>query len=327
MVKKMSFGPAGSSERDVNAMAVSVSQVKELREITGVGMMDCKAALIACDGDIEAAIDWLRARGLAKAAKKAGRVAAEGLVGVATANHVGAVVEVNSETDFVARNEEFQQLVSTIARLGLKGGGDAGQLNAMAYPGTEGSVADRVKAAVAKIGENLGLRRAANISVSEGVVASYVHNAVADGLGRMGILVALESSGNVDVLKALGKQIAMHVAAINPLAVSFSDLDADVVARERAVFTEQAAASGKPAQIVEKMVEGRMRKFFSEVCLLEQVFVIDGENKVADVINRAEKEAGAPIKLAGFLRFALGEGVQKQQTDFAAEVAAAAGTA
>ncbi len=308
-------------------MTVSVSQVKELREITGVGMMDCKAALIACDGDIEAAIDWLRTRGLARAAKKAGRVAAEGLVGVATAGNVGAVVEVNSETDFVARNEEFQQLVSTIARLGLEGGSDANTLNAMAYPGGEGSVADRVSAAVAKIGENLGLRRAAKFSVTEGVVASYVHNAVADGLGRMGILVALDSSGDVDVLKALGKQIAMHVAAINPLAVSAGDLDADVVARERAIFTEQATASGKPAPIVEKMVEGRMRKFFGEVCLLEQVFVIDGQTKVAEIITSAEKEAGAPIKLAGFVRLALGDGVEKQQTDFAAEVAAAAGTA
>ncbi len=308
-------------------MAISVSQVKELRELTGVGMMDCKAALIATDGDIEAAIDWLRSKGLAKAAKKAGRVAAEGLVGLTSADNIGAVVEVNSETDFVARNEEFQQLVKTIANLALKGGDNAETLNAMAYPGTEGSVADRVTAAVAKIGENLGLRRAATIAVNEGVVASYVHNGVADGLGRMGVLVALQSSGDKNVLEALGKQIAMHVAATNPLAVSAEDLDPDLVARERAVFTEQANASGKPAPIVEKMVEGRIRKFYSEVCLLEQVFVIDGETKVGDAVRGAEKDAGAPIKLSGFVRFALGEGVEKEETDFAAEVAAAAGTA
>ncbi len=308
-------------------MAVSVSQVKELRQLTGVGMMDCKAALIATDGDLEAAIDWLRSKGLAKAAKKAGRVAAEGLVGLATADKIGAVVEVNSETDFVARNEEFQQLVKTIANLALKGGGNAATLNAMAYPETDGSVADRVTAAVAKIGENLGLRRAATISVNEGVVASYVHNGVADGLGRMGVLVALQSSGNKDALDALGKQIAMHVAAVNPLAVSADDLDPEVVARERAVFTEQANASGKPAAIIEKMVEGRIRKFYSEVCLLEQVFVIDGETRVGDALKNAEKTVGAPIKLSGFVRFALGEGVEKAATDFAAEVAAAAGTA
>ncbi|VAW16974.1 Translation elongation factor Ts [hydrothermal vent metagenome] len=308
-------------------MAISVSQVKELRELTGVGMMDCKAALIACDGDIEAAIDWLRSKGLAKAAKKAGRVAAEGLVGLSTAGKTGAVVEVNSETDFVARNEEFQQLVKSIADLALTGGDNAEKLNAMAYPESDGSVADRVTAAVAKIGENLGLRRAATLSVNEGVVASYVHNGVADGLGRMGVLVALQSSGDKDALEALGKQIAMHVAATNPLAVSAEDLDPEVVARERAVFTEQANASGKPAPIIEKMVEGRIRKFYSEVCLLEQVFVIDGENSVGDAIKLAEKTVGAPIKLSGFVRFALGEGVKKEETDFAAEVAAAAGTA
>jgi len=308
-------------------MAVSVSQVKELRELTGVGMMDCKAALIATDGDIEAAIDWLRSKGLAKAAKKAGRVAAEGLVGLATGDKIGAVVEVNSETDFVARNEEFQQLVSTIANLALKGGDNAETLNAMAFPQTDGSVADRVTAAIAKIGENLGLRRAATISVDEGVVASYVHNGVADGLGRMGVLVALQSGGDKDALEALGKQIAMHVAAVNPLAVSADDLDPEVVVRERAVFTEQANASGKPAPIIEKMVEGRLRKFYSEVCLLEQVFVIDGETRVGDALKNAEKTVGAPIKLSGFVRFALGEGVEKEETDFAAEVAAAAGTA
>ncbi len=307
-------------------MAVTVAQVKELRELTGAGMMDCKQALQANDGDIEASIDWLRSKGLAKAAKKSGRVAAEGLIGVATDGMVGAVVEVNSETDFVARNEEFQQLVRSVADLALTKGDDAETLNAAAFPGYEGSVAEKITSAVARIGENLGLRRSAQLRVNEGTVSSYIHNAAADGLGRMGILVALESTGDKDVLSALGKQIAMHVAAINPLAVSSDELDPAVVARERAVFTEQANDSGKPAAIVEKMVEGRIRKFFAEVCLLEQVFVIDGESKVGDAIKAAEADAGAPIKLTGFVRFALGDGIEKEESDFAAEVAAAAGT-
>ena len=307
-------------------MAVTVAQVKELRELTGAGMMDCKQALLANDGDIEASIDWLRSKGLAKAAKKSGRVAAEGLVGVVTDGMVGAVVEVNSETDFVARNEEFRQLVRSIAVLALTSGSDANTLNAADFPGYEGSVAEKITSAVARIGENMGLRRSARLSVSEGTVSSYIHNASADGLGRMGILVGLESGGDKNVLNALGKQIAMHVAAINPLAVSSDELDPAVVARERAVFTEQANDSGKPAAIVEKMVEGRIRKFFAEVCLLEQVFVIDGESKVGDAIKAAEADAGAPIKLTGFVRFALGDGIEKEESDFAAEVAAAAGT-
>ncbi len=307
-------------------MAVTVAQVKELRELTGAGMMDCKQALQANDGNIEASIDWLRSKGLAKAAKKSGRVAAEGLIGVATDGTVGAVVEVNSETDFVARNEEFQQLVRSIADLALTKGDDAETLNGAAFPGYEGSVAEKITSAVARIGENMGLRRSAQLRVNEGTVSSYIHNAAADGLGRMGILVALESTGDKDVLSALGKQIAMHVAAINPLAVSSDELDPAVVARERAVFTEQANDSGKPAAIIEKMVEGRIRKFFAEVCLLEQVFVIDGESKVGDTIKAAEADAGAPIKLTGFVRFALGDGIEKEESDFAAEVAAAAGT-
>ncbi len=307
-------------------MAVSMAQVKELREMTGAGMMDCKNALVETDGDIEAAIDWLRSKGLAKAAKKAGRVAAEGLVGVATNGTTGAVVEVNSETDFVARNEEFQKLVSSIATLALEGGTDAEKLNAMQYPGADMNVADTVTAAVAKIGENMGLRRSAVLSVNDGVVASYIHNAAAEGLGRMGVLVALESTGDKDELQALGKQIAMHIAAINPLAISSDDVDEAVVARERAVFTEQANASGKPAEIVAKMVDGRIRKFFSEVCLLEQVFVIDGESKVGAFIEAKAKEIGADIKLTGFVRMALGDGIEKEESDFAAEVAAAAGS-
>ncbi len=307
-------------------MAITAAQVKELRELTGAGMMDCKQALQANDGDIEASIDWLRSKGLAKAAKKSGRVAAEGLVGVATSGATGAVVEVNSETDFVARNEEFQQLVRAIADLALTSGRDADTLNATPFPGFEGSVAEKITSAVARIGENMGLRRSAQLSVAEGTVSSYIHNAAADGLGRMGILVALESKGDESVLNALGKQIAMHVAAINPLAVSSDDLEPAIVARERAVFTEQANDSGKPAAIIEKMVEGRIRKFYAEVCLLEQVFVIDGETKVGDALKAAEAEAGAPIKLAGFVRFALGDGIEKEESDFATEVAAAAGT-
>ncbi len=307
-------------------MAITAAQVKELRELTGAGMMDCKQALQANDGDIEASIDWLRSKGLAKAAKKSGRVAAEGLVGVATSGATGAVVEVNSETDFVARNEEFQQLVRAIADLALTSGSDADTLNATPFPGFEGSVAEKITSAVARIGENMGLRRSAQLSVAEGTVSSYIHNAAADGLGRMGILVALESKGDESVLNALGKQIAMHVAAINPLAVSSDDLEPAIVARERAVFTEQANDSGKPAAIIEKMVEGRIRKFYAEVCLLEQVFVIDGETKVGDALKAAEAEAGAPIKLAGFVRFALGDGIEKEESDFATEVAAAAGT-
>ncbi len=312
-------------------MAISASQVKELRELTGAGMMDCKNALTATDGDIEAAIDWLRSKGLSKAAKKSGRVAAEGLIGVATDGTKGAVVEVNSETDFVALNEEFQSLVSSIADCALASDGkasllDAQKVNALPFPGTEMNVAEKITATVATIGENMVLRRSSALEVEQGVVASYIHNGVADGLGKMGVLVALQSEGDREVLQAIGKQIAMHVAATNPLAISSDDLDPAVVARERAVFSEQASASGKPAAIIEKMVEGRIRKFYGEVCLLEQVFVIDGESKIADVLVAAQKDAGSEIKLVGFVRMALGEGVEKVESDFAAEVAAAAGS-
>jgi len=308
-------------------MAFSIAQVKELREATGVGMMDCKKALEETDGDMDAAVDWLRSRGLAKAAKKADRVAAEGLIGVSTKGARGAMVEVNSETDFVARNEEFQTLVSEISGLALAHGGTADDIKQMEYPGAGKSVNDRITDAVAKIGENMTLRRASVVEVGEGAVGSYVHSPVADGLGKIGILVGLESSGDAGVLETLGKQIAMHVAAMSPLAVTSDDLDPDVVARERSVFTEQANQSGKPAEIVEKMVEGRMRKFYEEVCLLSQTFVIDGESTVEEAIKAAEKDAGATIKLTEFVRFGLGEGVEKEESDFAAEVAAAAGTA
>ncbi len=312
-------------------MAISASQVKELRELTGAGMMDCKSALTATDGDIEAAIDWLRSKGLSKAAKKSGRVAAEGLVGVATGQNRGTVVEVNSETDFVARNQEFQDLVSAIAVAANNSSEkadsmDAEKVNAMPFGDSGMNIGEKITATVATIGENMVLRRAAALEVNQGVVASYIHNGVAQGLGRMGVLVALESAGDRDVLLGLGKQIAMHIAAINPLAISSGDIDPATLARERAVFTEQANASGKPANIVEKMVEGRIRKFYSEVCLLEQVFVIDGENKVGDVIKAAQKDAGADISLTGFIRMALGDGVEKVESDFASEVAAAAGS-
>ncbi len=306
-------------------MAITAAQVKNLREMTGVGMMDCKKALQATDGDIEKAVDWLRTKGLAKAAKKAGRVASEGLVGVATKDNEAAIVEVNSETDFVARNEQFQNMVATIAKLAIDADGDKEKLENATYPDSSHSVKDEITEAVAKIGENMSLRRAAKLSVSQGVVSSYIHTPIADGLGKIGVLVALESSGNKEELDKLGRQLAMHVAAIAPLAISADDLDKDLVEKEREVYKEQALASGKPEQIIEKMVEGRLRKYFEEVCLLAQTFVIDGENKVGDAIKLAEKQVGAPIKLTGFVRFALGEGIEKEEEDFAAEVAAVAG--
>ncbi len=309
-------------------MAITAAQVKELRELTGVGMMDCKNALQETNGDMDAAVDWLRTRGLAKAAKKAGRVAAEGLVGLQVEGTRGAVVEVNSETDFVARNEDFQTIVTNVAKLALAVDGDVAALGEASYPETGRTVSGEITEAVAKIGENLNLRRSAMVSVSDGVIGNYVHGSVAPGLGSIGILVGLESTGDKAVLEALGKQLAMHVAAASPtpLAILPEELDAALVERERALFKEQAIASGKPAEIAEKMVEGRMRKFYEEVCLLSQTFVIDGETKVADAIAAAEKDAGAPIKLSAFVRFAIGDGIEKEEGDFAAEVAATAGT-
>ncbi len=309
-------------------MAITAAQVKELRELTGVGMMDCKNALQETNGDMDAAVDWLRTRGLAKAAKKAGRVAAEGLVGLQVEGTRGAVVEVNSETDFVARNEDFQTIVTNVAKLALAVDGDVAALGEASYPETGRTVSGEITEAVAKIGENLNLRRSAMVSVSDGVIGNYVHGSVAPGLGSIGILVGLESTGDKTVLEALGKQLAMHVAAASPtpLAILPEELDAALVERERALFKEQAIASGKPAEIAEKMVEGRMRKFYEEVCLLSQTFVIDGETKVADAIAAAEKDAGAPIMLSAFVRFAIGDGIEKEEGDFAAEVAATAGT-
>jgi elongation factor Ts len=304
---------------------ISATMVKTLRESTGAGMMDCKAALTESDGDIEMAVDWLRAKGLSKAARKADRVAAEGLVGVAVDGRRGAVVEVNSETDFVARNGQFQTVVKTVAQVAVETGGDVEALRAAPYPGAGKSVGDFITELVGTVGENMSLRRAARLEVGAGVVSAYVHNAVSDGVGRIGVLVALESTGDAEKLTALGRQLAMHIAAAAPLAVSAEDLEPETLKRERAIFAEQARESGKPDNIVEKMVEGRMRKYYEEVVLLSQTFVIDGETKVAQVLEAAAKDVGAPVTVAAFERFVLGEGIERQESDFAAEVAAAAG--
>ena len=307
-------------------MAITASMVKELRETSGAGMMDCKKALAETDGDMEAAIDWLRTKGLSKAAKKSGRIAAEGLIAIAAEGNKAAVVEVNAETDFVSRNEQFQELARNIASVTVSAGSNLDDILAAAYPGGA-SVADTITNAVATIGENMNVRRGEVMSVENGVVSAYMHSATAPGLGRLGVLVALESTGDVEKLDALGKQIAMHVAATNPMAATTDELDPAAVEREKAVFSEQAKASGKPDNIIEKMVEGRLRKFYEEVVLLKQTFVIDGENTVEQAIKNAEGDVGAPIKLVGFVRFALGEGIEKKEEDFAAEVAAASGQA
>lgn len=303
---------------------ITAALVKELREKSGAGMMDCKKALAETDGDKDAAVDWLRQKGLSKAAKKSSRVAAEGLVAVQSDGTTGAVVEVNSETDFVARNEQFQELVGAIAKTALTVDGiDA--LTAATIAGGEKSVADTVTDAVATIGENMTVRRTNKVSVGSGVVASYVHGAVVPGAGKIGVLVALESTGDAEKLAALGKQIAMHIAAAKPESLSREDLDPAIVERERTVQIEMAKESGKPQEIAEKMVEGRIRKFYEEVCLLEQTFVIDNETKIRDVVANAGKELGTDVTLSGFVSYILGDGIEKEETDFAAEVAAAAG--
>jgi len=304
---------------------VTASRVKELRDKTGAGMMDCKKALTEAGGDLEAAVDWLRKKGVAAAAKKAARVAAEGLVGAIVEGTHGAVVEVNSETDFVARNPEFQEFVSAVAGVALAEGGDLDKVLAARYPGGEQSVGEQLTELVGRIGENMIMRRTAALSVGKGVVASYVHNAVSPGLGKIGVLVALESEGDAGVLGALGKQLAMHIAAARPEAVAVDQLDPAALDRERSVLIEQARASGKPDNIIEKMVEGRLRKYYEEVVLTEQTFVIDGETKVGKVIEQRAKEAGGAITVTGFVNFVLGEGVEKEESDFAAEVAAQAG--
>ncbi|MBM3557870.1 MAG: elongation factor Ts, partial [Alphaproteobacteria bacterium] len=292
---------------------------------TGAGMMDCKKALAEAGGNLEAAVDWLRKKGLAAAAKKAGRVAAEGLVALAVEGGRGALVEVNSETDFVARNETFQSFAANVAKLALKSGSDLEKLKAAAFPGTGRTVADELTHMISTIGENMNLRRVAILEAPRGMVGSYIHNAVAPGLGKIGVLVAIESAAAADKIEGIAKQLAMHVAAANPQAVSREGLDAASVERERAVLADQARASGKPEDIIAKMVEGRLRKYYEEVCLVDQMFVIDGESRVAQAIERAAKAAGQPITVKGFARFALGEGIEKGQSDFAAEVAAAAG--
>ena len=301
---------------------ITASLVKELREKTGAGMMDCKKALSETQGDLEKAIDWLRTKGLSAAAKKAGRIAAEGLVGVIANGNRGAIIEVNAETDFVGRNETFQRFVSAAARAALDTGGDMTRIAAAPFPGTGRDIQGELTHLIATIGENMSLRRTASISVSDGVVVAYVHNAVAPELGKIGVLVALESSGDKTKLAPLAKQLAMHVAAANPQSLTVADLDQAAIERERAVLTEKASQSGKAADIVAKMVEGGLRKFHQEVVLLEQLFVIDGKNRVSKIVDEAGKQVGAPVRLAGFLRFALGEGIEKKSEDFAAEVAA-----
>ncbi len=302
--------------------AITAAMVKELREASGAGMMDCKKALQENDGDVAAAMDWLRKKGIAKADKKSGRTAAEGLVGVRSAGNEGVVVELNSETDFVARNDAFQQLVAETAGAALS---TDGTLDAVLAADMNGkSVDDAIKDAIATIGENMNLRRTAKLTVETGIVASYVHNAVATDLGKLGVLVAIETNGDAAAAQAIGRQIAMHVAATNPLAISPADLDQSVVEKERAIFSEQALASGKPENIVEKMVEGRINKFYGEVSLTKQAFVINPDLTVEAALAQAEKEIGAPAKISGIVRFALGEGVEKEESDFAAEVAAAA---
>jgi elongation factor Ts len=304
-------------------MSITAAMVKELREKSGAGMMDCKTALTENGGDMEAAVDWLRTKGLAKAAKKAGRVAAEGLVGVAAEGTKAAVIELNSETDFVARNEGFQELVGKVATVAV---GTDGSVDAVTAANLDGkSVADSITDAIATIGENMTLRRTAILSVGDGVVSTYVHGAVADGLGKIGVLVALESSGDKDKLNALGRQIAMHVAATSPLALNTEELDPEVVEREKSVFSEQARESGKPENIIEKMVEGRLRKFYEEVTLVKQAFVINPDQTVEQAVKALAKDLGTEVKLSGFVRFALGEGIEKEEQDFAAEVAAASG--
>ncbi len=304
---------------------ITAAMVKELRELSGAGMMDCKKALAEVDGDMNGAVDWLRTKGLAAAAKKAGRVASEGLVGVATDGTTGALVEVNAETDFVARNDTFQGFVKTAAELALKSGGDLDALNAMDYPGTGRTVAEELTHMISTIGENMNIRRVGLETVDGGVIAAYVHGAIQPGLGKIGVLVGLKSAADAAKVESLGKQVAMHIAATNPQSLSQDDLDPEIVEREKAVLTEQARESGKPDNIIEKMIEGRIRKFYEEVCLLDQTYVIDGESKVGAAVKAAAEGAGGEIAISGFARFGLGEGIEKKEEDFAAEVAAVAG--
>ena len=301
---------------------ITASLVRDLREKTGAGMMDCKKALSETDGNVEAAVDWLRKSGLAAAAKKASRVAAEGLVAVNASGNAGAAIEVNAETDFVSRNSEFQSFVSTVAGIALDKGEDTDAILNADF-GNSSTVQDTLTSLISTIGENMNLRRAQSLSVSSGVVSSYVHNATAPGLGRIAVLVALESTGDVAVLEGVGKQLAMHVAAASPRWATVDEVDQAELERERTILTDQAKDSGKPEEIIAKMVEGRLRKFYEETVLLEQVSVIDGESKISKTLEQAGQDAGAPVTLKGFVRYVLGEGVEKEESDFAAEVAAA----
>jgi elongation factor Ts len=308
-----------NQDRETEMAEITAALVRDLREKTGAGMMDCKKALVESDGDMEAAIDWLRAKGLSAAAKKSGRVAAEGLVGVASGPTVAAMVEVNAETDFLARNETFQNFVAEVAGLALSVGEDLEALKAATFPGTRHSTQEELTRLIATIGENMSIRRVRVLRVNEGTVATYMHNAVKPGLGKIGVLVALEASSELEALEMLGRQIGMHVAATRPEALDTSAVDPSALEREKAVLREQAAGSGKKPEIIEKMIEGRIRKYYEEVVLLEQVWVHDGESRVKQVVQKAGG------KLVGFARFHLGEGIEKNTTDFAAEVAAAAG--
>jgi elongation factor Ts len=306
-------------------MALSASMVKELREKSGAGMMDCKTALQETEGKMEEAIDWLRKKGLSAVAKKSGRVAAEGLIGISVKDNVGSIIEINSETDFVARNEIFQEFVSTCADLAIESDGNLDTLKKMPFPNSDRSVDEELANNIATIGENMNIRRIEILNVSNGVVISYIHNSVNEGLGRLGVLVALQSDADENNLSNLGKQLAMHIAATAPQALNIDELDQDIVKREKQVLIDQAIASGKPSDIAEKMVIGRMQKFYQEVVLNEQTFVIDGETKIKDVIKKAEKDFSTSIKLTGFKMLKLGDGIEVSENDFAAEVAATAG--
>jgi elongation factor Ts len=302
-------------------MIITTNDIKNLREKTGAGMMDCKKALVESNGDFEAAVDWLRKKGLSAAAKKSGRTAAEGLVGISVSgDSLAALVELNAETDFVSRNDKFQALVTDVAKLALKHGQDVEKLK-LATHASGNNVQDEIVNHVAIIGENMNLRRSALLSLDDGVVATYLHNAIAPGLGKIGVLVALESKGDKTKLMELGKKIAMHIAASRPICLDIHGIDPALVEREKAIFTEQSKAAGKPDNVIEKMVEGRINKFYSEVVLLEQIFVFDNKTKVKDIILQAESEVGAPIKAIAFERYELGEGIEQETVDFATEVA------
>ena len=300
---------------------ITAGLVKELREKSGAGMMDCKKALVECEGKFEDAVDWLRKKGLSAAAKKSGREAAEGLVAIAVEGNKASIIELNAETDFVARNEKFQVLTKNVAQVALSGGHDVEQLRAAGYPGASQNIAEAIADHIAIIGENMNLRRVGHLHVTNGVIAAYVHNAISEGLGKIGVLVALESTGDKTKLMELGKKIAMHIAAARPESLDISSVDPAALEREKQIFADQARNSGKPDSIIDKMVEGRVKKYYQETVLLEQVFVMDNKTPISEVISNAAREIGAPITLKGFLRFELGEGIERTQSDFAAEVA------